>query len=169
MAPRVSLIEMAELTAPDATAMRTLGRDLAASLRPGDLVLLSGPLGAGKTTLAQGIGDGLGIRGPVTSPTFVIARVHPSLSDGPPMVHVDAYRISGGLEFDDLDIDGSMDGAVTVVEWGEGKAEQLGADRLEIAIARDAGAEDGGTAAGVRLIRITAFGDRWANVDLELA
>ena len=86
----------------------------------GDLVILSGDLGAGKTTLTQGIGAGLGVRGEITSPTFVIARVHPSLVGGPPLVHVDAYRLGGIDELDDLDLDTSLDDAVTVVEWGEG-------------------------------------------------
>ncbi len=93
---------------PDADAMRVLGRDLAARLGAGDLVLLSGGLGAGKTTLTQGLGEGLGVRGGVTSPTFVIARVHPSLVGGPALVHVDAYRLGGIEELDDLDLDASL-------------------------------------------------------------
>src|SRR5687767_8811200 len=88
---------VARLTVTTPERMRELGRRLAALLRPGDLVLLSGELGAGKTTLTRGLGEGLGVRGAVTSPTFVIARVHPSLVDGPPLVHVDAYRLGGGL------------------------------------------------------------------------
>ena len=108
--------------------MRELGRRLAGLLRAGDLVVLSGPLGAGKTTLTQGLGDGLKVRGPITSPTFVIARVHPSLAGGPPLVHADAYRLGGLDELDDLDLD--RQGAVTVVEWGEGLAEGLSEDRL---------------------------------------
>jgi tRNA threonylcarbamoyladenosine biosynthesis protein TsaE len=121
-----------EITVATAAGMRTLGRRLAATLRAGDLVLLTGPLGAGKTTLVQGIGEALGVRGRVTSPTFVIARVHPSLGGGPGLVHVDAYRLGGLAEMDDLDLD--LDGSVTVVEWGEGLAEELSADRLEITI-----------------------------------
>src|SRR6201995_1871156 len=112
--------------------MRALGRRRASVLRPGDLVILSGPLGAGKTTLVQGIGAGLGVRGPVTSPTFVIARVHPSLTDGPALVHADAYRVDGALEIDDLDLDASVDDSVTIVEWGRGLVEGLAADRLDI-------------------------------------
>ena len=84
-------------------------------------MVLSGELGAGKTTFTQGLGAGLGVRGDVTSPTFVIARVHPSLSGGPALVHVDAYRLGGIDELDDLDLDASLDEAVTVVEWGEGR------------------------------------------------
>ena len=101
-------------------------------LAAGDLVVLTGGLGAGKTTLTQGIGEGLGVRGPITSPTFVIARVHPSLVGGPDLVHVDAYRLGGVAELDDLDLDASLDEAVTVVEWGHGLAEGLAEDHLEV-------------------------------------
>src|ERR1700704_6322078 len=95
--------------------MHELGRRLAGLLTPGDLVLLSGELGAGKTTLTRGLGEGLGGRGAVTSPTFVIARVHPSLVGGPALVHVDAYRLGGGLdEMEDLDLDVSLPESVVV-------------------------------------------------------
>src|SRR5436190_16828526 len=112
--------------------MRALGRRLAAMLRPGDLVVLNGALGTGKTTLVQGIGAGMGVRGPVTSPTFVIARLHPSLVGGPPLVHVDAYRLHDLAEVDDLDLDATLDESVTVVEWGRDMVEDLSGDRLEI-------------------------------------
>jgi tRNA threonylcarbamoyladenosine biosynthesis protein TsaE len=106
--------------------MRDLGRRLAKILRAGDLVILAGPLGAGKTTLVQGIGEGLGVRGPVTSPTFVIARVHPVLSGaGPALVHADAYRLGSISEVDDLGLATDASTAVTVVEWGTGLAEGL--------------------------------------------
>ena len=98
---------------------RELGEKLASVLRAGDLVLLAGDLGAGKTTFAQGLGSGLKVRGDITSPTFVIARVHPSVVDGPALVHVDAYRLGGVAELDDLDLDTALDEAVTVVE-GDG-------------------------------------------------
>src|SRR4051794_36376643 len=111
------------LTVPDADATRELGTRLAALLRAGDLVLLSGGLGAGKTTLTQGIGAGLGVRGQVASPTFIIARVHPSLVHGPDLVHVDAYRLGSLDEVDALDLDTALEDSVTVVEWGEGKVE----------------------------------------------
>jgi tRNA threonylcarbamoyladenosine biosynthesis protein TsaE len=112
---------------------RAFGRRLAEVLKAGDLVLLAGPLGAGKTALAQGIGAGLGVSG-VTSPTFVISRVH---KEGRvPLVHVDAYRLGGRLELDDLDLDASVEDSVTLVEWGEGVAEQLSDAHLEIRIAR---------------------------------
>jgi tRNA threonylcarbamoyladenosine biosynthesis protein TsaE len=135
--------------------MRDLGRRLAALLRPGDLVILSGPLGAGKTTLVQGIGAGLGVRGPVTSPTFVIARVHPVVSGpGPALVHADAYRLGSLGEVDDLDLDTDADRAVTVVEWGSGLAEGLAEDRLEVFIEPD---QDG----DVRTVRLIGHGERW--------
>jgi tRNA threonylcarbamoyl adenosine modification protein YjeE len=109
-------------TVDDRAAMLVLGRRIARVLAAGDLVVLTGVLGAGKTTLAQGIGAGLGVRGPITSPTFVIARVHPSQSGGPDLVHVDAYRLGSIAEVDDLDLDATLEDAVTVVEWGEGSS-----------------------------------------------
>ena len=96
------------------------------------MLVLTGDLGAGKTTLTQGIAEGLGVRGPITSPTFVIARVHPSLVGGPALVHVDAYRLGSALELDDLDLDADLDASVTIVEWGAGLAEQLSESRLEL-------------------------------------
>lgn len=119
---------------PTAAVTRALGVTLGRMLRAGDLLVLTGGLGAGKTTLTQGLGEGLGVRGPITSPTFVIARVHPSLVGGPPLVHVDAYRLGGGLELDDLDLDASLEDSVTVVEWGHGVAELLSGDRLELVL-----------------------------------
>jgi len=110
------------------------GARLGALLTAGDLLLLTGDLGAGKTTLAQGIAVGLGVRGPITSPTYVIARVHPSLVGGPDLVHVDAYRLAGFAELADLDLDASLEEAVTVVEWGHGVAEQLSEDYLEVTL-----------------------------------
>ena len=141
-----------------AAGMRDLGRRLAALLRPGDLVILAGPLGAGKTTLVQGIGAGLGVRGPVTSPTFVIARVHPPVTgSGPALVHADAYRLGSFSEVDDLDLDTDAGSAVTVVEWGTGLAEPLAEDRLEITIEPD---QDG----DARTVRINGHGARWHGV-----
>ena len=153
--------------APDADAMRALGASLAEVLRAGDVVVLTGGLGAGKTTFTQGLGAGLGIRGDVTSPTFVIARVHPSLSDGPALVHVDAYRIGGVAELDDLDLDTSLDEAVTVVEWGEGLAEGLADDRVEVRIERAVG-DDASTDQGLdpRRVAVAPVGTRWLGVPL---
>jgi tRNA threonylcarbamoyladenosine biosynthesis protein TsaE len=135
---------------------KELGRRLAAVLRAGDLLLLTGPLGAGKTALAQGIGAGLGVLGAVTSPTFVIARVH----RGPlPMVHADAYRLGDRpdprLEIDDLDLDASADDAVTVVEWGEGLAEHLSETYLQVRIDRR---DDDDT----RVVELIPHGGDWA-------
>lgn len=130
---------------------RAWGERLGRVLRAGDLVVLTGDLGAGKTTLTQGIAEGIGVRGPVTSPTFVIARVHPSLVGGPALVHVDAYRLGGLAELDDLDLDASIEDSVTIVEWGHGLAEGLAEDRLEITLS----GED------ERRATITASGPRW--------
>lgn len=153
----------AELTVTSPEQMRDLGRRLAKLLRAGDLVLLSGELGAGKTTLTRGLGEGLGVRGAVTSPTFVIARVHPPLGDGPPLVHVDAYRLSGGLdEMEDLDLDVSLPESVVVVEWGEGKVEELTEDRLHVVIHRAVG----DTTDEVRHVTVRGLGARWAGAEL---
>jgi tRNA threonylcarbamoyladenosine biosynthesis protein TsaE len=145
---------------PTAADMHELGRRLGAVLQAGDLVVLSGPLGAGKTTLVQGIGDGMAVRGPVTSPTFVIARVHPALAGGPGLVHVDAYRLGSVAEVDDLDLDASLDDCVTVVEWGEGLVEGLAADRLEISIGLSPAGADGDW----RTVGMTGIGQRWESV-----
>ncbi|MBF4162909.1 tRNA (adenosine(37)-N6)-threonylcarbamoyltransferase complex ATPase subunit type 1 TsaE [Nocardioides acrostichi] len=167
---RSPLVEMrrplrtAVFQAPTAEAMRAIGRSLAGQLARGDLLVLTGDLGAGKTTLTQGIGAGLGVRGHVTSPTFVIARNHPSLVGGPSLVHVDAYRLDGLAELDDLDLDTSLDDAVTVVEWGEDLAEGLTESRLEVRVVRDTGAAgDPHAVAGLdpRRIEITPVGPRW--------
>jgi tRNA threonylcarbamoyladenosine biosynthesis protein TsaE len=148
------------LTVPDPAAMADLGRGLA-------LVLLSGELGAGKTTLTRGLGEGLGVRGAVTSPTFVIARVHPSLVGGPALVHVDAYRLGGGLDqMEDLDLDVSLPESVVVVEWGEGKVEQLSESRLEVRIERTLGGA--GTELedeDPRVVTVTGLGERWLGAD----
>jgi tRNA threonylcarbamoyladenosine biosynthesis protein TsaE len=133
---------------------QSFGRRLGALLRAGDLIVLTGDLGAGKTTLTQGIAEGLCVRGPITSPTFVIARVHPSLVGGPALVHVDAYRLGSALELDDLDLDADLDDSVTIVEWGAGLAEQLSDQRLEISL----------TGEDVRTARLVGVGSRWDEV-----
>jgi tRNA threonylcarbamoyladenosine biosynthesis protein TsaE len=148
-----------------AAAMTELGARVAGLLRAGDVVVLTGDLGAGKTTLTQGLGGALGVHGRVTSPTFVISRVHRSTSSGPALVHVDGYRLGGALELDDLDLDESLADSVTLVEWGEGLAEGLAEDRLEVAITRSTGNErpDGDE---VRTVRLTPVGARWVASDV---
>jgi tRNA threonylcarbamoyladenosine biosynthesis protein TsaE len=145
---------MLELSTEDDT--RELGRRLGAVLRAGDLIVLDGPLGAGKTVLAQGIGVGLGVRGQVTSPTFVISRVHPpdpARGGRLPLVHVDAYRLGGMPDVDDLDLDASLEDSVTVVEWGSGKVEQLADAHLRVRIER----RDDDT----RVIEVEGHGPGW--------
>ena len=114
--------------------MRALAEAVAGQLRAGDLLILTGDLGAGKTTFTQSLGAGLGVAGRITSPTFVIAREHPSTHGGPALVHVDAYRLGAAEELSDLDLDSELEESVTVVEWGEGLAEQLSADYLDLTI-----------------------------------
>jgi len=150
---------VAELVGPElptAEDTRAWGVRLGRLLAAGDLVVLTGGLGAGKTTLTQGLAEGVGVRGPITSPTFVIARVHPSLVGGPALVHVDAYRLGGFAELDDLDLDASLEDSVTVVEWGHGLAEDLADDRIEVVLE----GEDSRTA------RLSTHGSRWDGVDL---
>lgn len=131
------------LVLPSADDTRAFGARLGGVLRAGDLVVLSGPLGAGKTTLVQGIGEGMGVAGRIASPTFVLARVHPAqLPGGPALIHVDAYRLGSLAEVDDLDLDVDVDTSVTVVEWGAGLAEQLAEAWLSIELARDADLEE---------------------------
>ncbi|TNM36671.1 tRNA (adenosine(37)-N6)-threonylcarbamoyltransferase complex ATPase subunit type 1 TsaE [Nocardioides albidus] len=152
---------------PGAEDMHDLGRRVAAYLTAGDVLVLSGELGAGKTTFAQGLGEGLGVRGGITSPTFVIARVHPSLGDGPELVHVDAYRLGGRAELDDLDLDTDLDEAVTVVEWGTGIAESLAEARMEVRISRATAQPDVDPDADPRLVELDGVGARWLREDLR--
>ncbi|RGE24405.1 tRNA (adenosine(37)-N6)-threonylcarbamoyltransferase complex ATPase subunit type 1 TsaE [Leucobacter sp. wl10] len=154
--------------------MHELGVRLGGRLRAGDLVLLTGPLGAGKTTLTRGIGEGLGVRGPVQSPTFVLARTHPSLSGGAPLVHVDAYRLGGADELDDLDID--FEGAVVVAEWGSGVVDRPGS-WIEIVIERPVGgrlpaegaveADWSEVAVEARVVTVAGHGSRWSEGVLQ--
>ena len=171
---------MAELhrTIPDAAAMHQFGIDLAGTLQPGDLIVLTGPLGAGKTTLTRGLGEGLQVRGAVTSPTFVLARTHPSLVGGPPFVHVDAYRLNSAMELDDLDIDFAH--SIVVVEWGRGLLDGITESWLDIEIARPHGralvTSETDAAASVldldhdldepRTVTLAGHGPRWARLAL---
>jgi tRNA threonylcarbamoyladenosine biosynthesis protein TsaE len=153
-----------QLVVPTAQDMTDLGRTWAGLLMAGDLLVLAGDLGAGKTTMTQGIGQGLGVRGPVTSPTFVIARVHPAPVGRPPLVHVDAYRLGSLAELDDLDLDAAQEDSVTVVEWGHGLAEALAAARVEIDITRSHG--DVAADEEARTVRWRTYGERWAGIVL---
>lgn len=122
------------------------GRQLGEGLAAGDLVVLTGALGAGKTTLTRGIGAGLGVRGPVQSPTFVLARTHPSLVGGPPLVHVDAYRLGSARELDDLDLD--VENSVVIVEWGHDMVDGLRESWWEITLERPVGGRGADTMCG---------------------
>lgn len=158
-----ALIGEREIASPE--AMEDLGREIGTLLGPGDLVVLTGPLGAGKTTLTRGIAEALGVRGPIQSPTFVIARTHPSLVGRMPLIHVDAYRLGSPAELDDLDLD--LDGSVTIVEWGRGMVEGLRDTWWDVEIGREwhghgvdnacgtIGREDELDAAAPRLVTVT--------------
>jgi tRNA threonylcarbamoyladenosine biosynthesis protein TsaE len=137
-----------------------VGERLAAVLRAGDLVLLVGPLGAGKTTFVRGLARGLGVLGPVTSPTFVLAREHEPAGAGPGLVHVDAYRLAGPDDLESLDLLSALDAVVTVVEWGSGLAEWLAPDRLEVRLER--GDDD------TRTLSVRTHGPRWEGVAVAL-
>ena len=148
------------VTVPTGEAMQALGERLADILVAGDLVIATGDLGAGKTTLTQGLGRALGSDTPVVSPTFVLSRVHRSRPGRPDLVHVDAYRLADATDLDHLDLDATLDRAITVVEWGEGLAEQLGDSRLEVDIRVDHGS-------GHRTVLLRPVGPRWQGVDLD--
>ena len=142
--------------ASDTAAMEAFGRELAGMLRAGDLVLLTGPLGAGKTTLTRGIGDGLGVRGPVQSPTFVLARTHPNLAGGPPLVHVDAYRLGDAMLLDDA----SESWLEIVIERPEGAPLPVMADAAD---AEHLGADE------PRVLDVRGHGPRWAGTPFDAA
>ena len=170
-----------------ADAMEELGARLAAVLGAGDVLVLTGPLGAGKTTLVRGLGEALGVRGAVSSPTFVIARTHPGAADGPALVHVDAYRLGSALELDDLDLD--LDASVTVVEWGSEVIEAITDSWLELVLVRPRAADgevptteaggSGGSGESTsdhdadlaldepRLVTLRAVGPRWDRIPDE--
>lgn len=157
--------ERVEVLTPE--EMHQGGVRLGRQLREGDVLVLTGALGAGKTTLTRGIGEGLGIRGAVTSPTFVLARTHPSTVNGPPLVHVDAYRLAGADEFDDLDLD--FEHSVVVVEWGEGMLSNL-RHWLEITVERPTGGQYESIESDAddehsepRVVTLRGYGERWQN------
>ena len=141
--------------------MAALGARLAVRLRAGDLVALNGELGAGKTTLTRGLGAALGVRGAVTSPTFVLARTHPREA-GAPLVHVDGYRLSSALELDDLDID--FDGSIVVVEWGDGLLDGVAESWLQVDIDRPTGGEESEDGVEPRTVSISGHGPRWGDL-----
>ena len=148
-----------EIATPD--DMAALGARLAARLEAGDLVALNGELGAGKTTLTRGLGAALGVRGAVTSPTFVLARTHPRDS-GVPLVHVDGYRLSSALELDDLDID--FEGSIVVVEWGEGLLDGIAESWLQVDIQRPIGGVESEEGVEPRAVTVTGHGSRWTDL-----
>ncbi len=159
---------MTTLTIATPEEMESLGARIAAELRAGDLVALNGELGAGKTTLTRGLGAALGVRGTVTSPTFVLARTHPRVSGGAPLVHLDAYRLSSAAELDDLDIDYAA--SIVVVEWAAGMLDGLTEDWLEVDIVRPTGAATSAQAGPdtddiePREVTITPHGPRWSTI-----
>jgi len=163
-------------TATTAEQTHALAVRLAAVLEAGDLLVLSGELGAGKTTFTQGLGEGLGVREGIISPTFVLVRIHPNLPEGPrpggpDLVHVDAYRLGSAAEIDDIDLENTMDSSVTVVEWGKERVEHLSESRLEIDLHRAIGLGTGLPSAGLdfdtedadepRTIVMRGYGPRW--------
>lgn len=184
-AERPNWEETLKVTTADQT--HALGAALGAELRAGDLLVLTGELGAGKTTFTQGLGEGLGVRAGIISPTFVLVRIHPNLPDGqrpggPDLVHVDAYRLGSASEIDDIDLENTLDSSVTVVEWGRGRVEHLTESRLEVDLYRPIGLEPIGLDAALepnpahteildfdiedldepRTIVLRGFGPRWS-------
>ena len=152
---------MTTLTVADPDAMAVLGARIAARLEAGDLLALNGELGAGKTTLTRAIGEALGVRGAVTSPTFVLARTHPR-EGGAPLVHVDAYRLATALELDDLDID--FAGSIVVVEWGAGKLDGITDSWLELDIVRPVGGVETEEGIEPRIVTARGHGERWSDL-----
>lgn len=149
--------------------MAALGATIARQLRAGDLVALNGELGAGKTTLTRGLGEALAVRGAVTSPTFVLARTHPREHGGAPLVHVDAYRLGGAAELDDLDIDFAA--SIVVVEWAAGMLDGITDDWLEVSIERPTGGATPGfdgdeDTVEPREVTIVGHGERWSPLKL---
>lgn len=181
-----------EFATGTAAQTQELAGQLAQLLRAGDLIILSGGLGAGKTTFTQGLGRGLGVREGIISPTFVLVRIHPNLPDGPNpggpnLVHVDAYRLSSSGEIDDIDLENTLDSSVTVVEWGVDRVEHLAESRLDIELLRASGSASAGPGHDPvdgtggdssfdvegdddepRTLRLSACGPRWHGVDFAV-
>src|SRR4029450_6479212 len=153
---------------PTSEAMVRLGERLSPLLERGDVIIAGGDLGAGKTTLTQGIGRGLGSEGPIISPTFVLSRIHPSRIGRPTLMHVDAYRLSTASELDDLDLDAAVAESITVVEWGQGIAEGLADDRLEIGIWTSEADSSASGDDSERIVTIRTIGPRWRGVELGM-
>jgi len=169
-----------KVTTADGT--HALAAALGGVLEAGDLLVLTGELGAGKTTFTQGLGEGLGVRAGIISPTFVLVRIHPNLADGPrpggpDLVHVDAYRLESAAEIDDIDLENTMDTAVTVVEWGKDRVEHLSESRLEVELHRSVGGDNAADSLDgdvmnfdtddddePRTIVFRGFGPRWAQM-----
>ena len=166
-----SVVRLQAATAGD---MRDLGARVAHHCRAGDVLVLTGDLGAGKTTFTQGLARGLGISDPITSPTFVIARTHRHPSGGTDLVHVDAYRLGSRIELDDLDLDADLDTSVAVVEWGGEFGGLLAVTPLDVCIVRsDAERADGADGADVsddvRIVELQGSSVRWGDLLRELS
>ncbi len=187
LGPEVEALWECPVSVPTADGTHALGAALGRVLEAGDLLVLTGELGAGKTTFTQGLAEGLGVRAGVISPTFVLVRIHPNLADGPrpggpDLVHVDAYRLESAAEIDDIDLENTMDSSVTVVEWGRGRVEHLAESRLDVELHRAVGGVAGAAHEPdtvldfdtddddePRTIVFRGFGPRWATMPDVLA
>ena len=155
-----------ELTVLDSAQMQSLGKKIGQQLRAGDYLVLTGQLGAGKTTFTQGIAIGLQVAGSVTSPTFVVSRIHKSLVGGPELIHIDAYRLSHGDQLLDLDLEDHPN-SVIVIEWGREFISSLSDTWLDIELVRESEFNEDDPAAGIRKVKISSIGQRWDNLDLS--
>ena len=155
-----------KLTILDSEQMQSLGKKLGQQLRAGDYLVLTGQLGAGKTTFTQGIAEGLQVAGSVTSPTFVVSRIHKSLVGGPELIHIDAYRLSQSDQLLDLALEDHPN-SVVVIEWGREFVTSLSDTWLDVEISRDSEFNEGDPAAGIRKVKISSIGPRWDELDLS--
>lgn len=158
-----------ELISPDAETTRNLGEALGRHLQAGDVVLLDGNLGAGKTTFVQGVSRALDVKGRVTSPTFIVARTHRARAAGPSLVHVDAYRLEDALDLETIDLEDSLPESITFIEWGRGKVEGLAPERLEIELLRPAELVAEDPEREVRRLRFIPYGANWRRRLAEFA